>query len=230
VLDLCVPYFYYQPEVFRYLEVVALLGVPALTYEPRLAVVERDVQEAAPVLGRLDGPFAVLHPGATDARRRWPAPRFAHVGDRLAAAGARVVVTGTGDERPVVEEVIARMRHPAVEACDRLSLCGLVGLLARAVLLVSNDTGPLHLAAAVGSRTVGIFWCGNMVNGAPVTRTRHRPFPSWQTRCPSCGRHTSEPRCEHEESFVAEVPVEPVAEAAVELWQDRAAARPPSAA
>ena len=217
-LDLSVPYFYYQPEVFRYLEVVALLGASPTGYEPRLAVIDRDLEEAAPVLERLRGRFAVLHPGATDARRRWPAERFAEVGDRLAGAGAAVVVTGTGEERALCGEVVARMRRPALDACDQLSLRGLVGLLSRCDVAISNDTGPIHLAAAVGAATVGIFWCGNMVNGAPLSRTRHRPFPSWQANCPVCGRHASEPRCEHDDSFVTDVRLEEVAEAALDLW------------
>jgi ADP-heptose:LPS heptosyltransferase len=224
-LDLWVPYYYYQPEVFRYLEVVALLGASPTGYEPRLAVVDQDLREASPVLDRLPDRFVVLHPGATDARRRWPAERFAEVADRLGAAGAAVVVTGTGEERALTGEVVGRMRHPAVDACDELSLRGLIGLLSRCSVAISNDTGPIHLAAAVGAATVGIFWGGNMVNGAPLTRTRHRPFPSWQSRCPVCGRHTSEPRCEHDDSFVSDVRLEEVAEAALELW---AAEPPPS--
>jgi ADP-heptose:LPS heptosyltransferase len=149
--------------------------------------------------------------------------RFAAVGDRLAESGARVVVTGTSDERGLVEEVLGRMDHDAVEGCDRLSLNGLVGLLSRAAVLVSNDTGPLHLAAALGVATAGIFWCGNMVNGAPLTRARHRAFPAWLSSCPVCGRRASEPRCEHDPSFVDEVQVDDVIAAALDLWTSRPA-------
>jgi ADP-heptose:LPS heptosyltransferase len=219
--DRWIPYVYYQHEVLRYLEVMSLLNAAPRDLEPRLAVIDSDLREAAPVLDQLGADFAVLHPGATDARRRWPAERFAAVGDRLAECGARIVVTGTSAERDVVEDVLAQMRHEAVEACDRVSLSGLVGLLSRASLLVSNDTGPLHLAVAVGARTVGIFWCGNMVNGAPLTRTRHRAFPAWVSSCPVCGRHAAEPRCEHDPSFVDEVSVEEVARGALELWAAR---------
>jgi ADP-heptose:LPS heptosyltransferase len=218
-LDRSVPYFYYQHEVLRYLEVVSLLDATPVGLEPRLTVVDDDLREASPVRDQLDRDYAVLHPGATDPRRRWAADRFAAVGDRLAQDGARVVVTGTKDERRLVDEVLATMRYAAIDACDRLSLRGLVGLLSRAGLLISNDTGPLHLAGAVGAATAGIFWCGNMVNGAPLTRTRHRPFPAWRSSCPVCGREVSEPRCEHDPSFVNEVPVAEVAKAALDLWR-----------
>jgi ADP-heptose:LPS heptosyltransferase len=222
-LDRWVPYLYYQHEILRYLEVAAMLDATPITLEPRLVVTDHDLQEAAPVLDRLDGQFAVLHPGASDARRRWPASRFAVVGDRLAAAGAGVVVTGAGDERSLVQEVVDRMSAPAIAAYDCLSLCGLVGLLARSSLVVSNDTGPLHVAVAVATPTVGIFWFGNMLTCAPLWRARHRPLPSWQVNCPICGRHTSLPRCEHHSSFVSDVAVDQVVDAAMELWETRAA-------
>ena len=122
-----------------------------------------------------------------------------------------------------IRPLVPRMDHDAVEACDRLSLNGLVGLLSRAMVLVSNDTGPLHLAAALGVATAGIFWCGNMINGAPLTRARHRAFPAWLSSCPVCGRRASEPRCEHDPSFVDEVQVDDVAGAALDLWTSRSA-------
>jgi ADP-heptose:LPS heptosyltransferase len=116
------------------------------------------------------------------------------------------------------------MSAPAIAAHDCLSLCGVVGLLARSSLVVSNDTGPLHVAVAVATPTVGIFWCGNMLTCAPLLRARHRPLPSWQVNCPICGRHTSQPRCEHDSSFVSEVTLDQVVDAAMELWEAKAAA------
>jgi hypothetical protein len=80
--------------------------------------------------------------------------------------------------------------------------------------VVSNDTGPRHLAAAVGAATVGIYWCGNLINAGPLTRRRHRPHLSWTVHCPVCGRNCTEPElpavhrgrgCPHDESFVASV-------------------------
>ena len=216
-LDRWLPYVYYQHEVMRYLELVVLAGAPAVTTQPRLEVTAADRHEAAEVAGRGGGPLAILHPGASDVRRRWPVERFAAVGDGLAGSGARVCVTGTAGERETVDRVLQAMRAPAIDACDRLSPGGLAGLLAGAAVVVSNDTGPLHLADAVGARTVGVYWCGNLVNGAPLFRARHRPFASWQRTCPVCGTDCIRGACEHRVSFVEEVTVEEVLDAACDL-------------
>jgi ADP-heptose:LPS heptosyltransferase len=214
-LDRWIRYVYFQPEIMRQLEVAGLLGAVPVTVEPAIAVTERDRDEAAAFTER--GAFAVLHPGATSLRRRWPAGRFAQIGDALVQRGLRVVVTGTGPERTLVDDVRAAMRSPAEDGCAALSLGGLAALLARATLLVSNDTGPLHLANAVGARTVGIFWIGNLVNGAPLGRARHRPIPSFRTHCPCCGVLNVTEHCGHEVCFVDDVEVETVRTAALDL-------------
>ncbi|WP_447978029.1 glycosyltransferase family 9 protein [Candidatus Nitrospira bockiana] len=220
-LDRWIPYVYFQPEVLRYLEVVSLLGVRPVRLEPRVAVTETDDREADRVLPRRT-PLAVLHPGATDGRRRWPAEKFARVGDVLAAAGAAVAIIGLEQEKPVIEQVLASMTSPALDLGGRLTLHGLIGALARCRVFVGNDSGPLHLAAALGAATVGIFWCGNLINGGPLTRRRHRPAVSWCLCCPVCGTNCMEGRCPHRESFVADVPTDEVAEAARKLFEQTA--------
>jgi ADP-heptose:LPS heptosyltransferase len=159
-----------------------------------------------------------LHPGASSPDRRWPPAKFAAIGDTLAAAGAHVVVTGTIEERSIVEAVIDGMAADAQDFSGELSLGGLAGLLARSRVIVSNDTGPLHLAAAVGTATVGIYWCFNLINGGALTRARHRPVVSWQLECPICHKNHAHDYCSCGASFVANVPVEDVRAAALELF------------
>jgi len=216
-LDRWIPYVYAQPEILRYLETVALVGALPVTLEPRLVVTQADVAEAQQAFPASERPLVVLHPGASHPGRRWPVEHFAAVGDAMAAAGADVVVTGTAPERPLVDAVLGAMRHRAFDGCGRLSLGGLSGLLARCNVVIANDTGPLHLAAAVGAATVGIYWCRNVMSAAPLTRTRHRPLVSWRLTCPVCGRDSSSDPCGHAVSFVADVPVAAVIEAAAEL-------------
>ena len=225
-LDRWIPYVYYQPEILRTLEVVGLVGGRTENLEPRLAVTERDLQESLAAVPQTQKPLAALHPGASDPRRRWPAEKFAEVGDALAVAGAHVVVTGTAPERQLVEAVRTNMSGAAEDVCDRLSLGGLAGLFSRCRVVVSNDSGPLHLAAASGAATAGIYWCGNLINAEPITRTRHRAALSWQLECSLCGANCTVDRCDHLVSYVAGVPVEEVRDPALELLATQAYRRP----
>lgn len=228
-LDRWLRYVYYQHEVIRALEVVALVGAPAVTITPALAVTDADRAEAGRVLGAPTRPRVALHPGATDNRRRWPPDRFGAVARALAGDGYEVLVTGTPAEQETVDAVVAAAGVPVSPQVGTLSLGGLAACYQGCALVVSNDTGPLHLAAAVGTATVGVYWVGNLINGATPLRARHRPIASWTTHCPVCGvdctpgiypHRPGDGECPHRDSFVADVPVIEVVEAARELLAD----------
>jgi len=221
-LDRCLPYVYWQNEVLRYLEIVWLVGATPVTVTPRITVTETDREEAQRVVVADGQPLVALNPGASDPQRRWPPARFAAVGDALAAAGARVVITGAEDDAPLAADIRQQMRAPVEDTTGRLPLSGLAGLLERCTVVVSNDTGPLHLAAAVGTATVGIYWCVNMINAGPVTTARQRPLISWQRICPVCGIDRIHQRCDDQTSFVAEVASDEVITAALELYRSEA--------
>ena len=205
LLDRWVPYIYFQPEILRYLEVVALVGVMPTVLEPRIAVTDTDLHEALTLIPEPTRPVAVLHPGAGDCRRRRPPEKFAFVGDALAAAGARVAVTGTEPERELVDAVVNRMTDSALNLCGRLSLGGLAGLLSCCAVVISNDSGPLHLAGAAGAPTVGIYWADNLITAGPMTRACRRAIPSWRLNCPVCDRDCLQSTCDHLASFVADM-------------------------
>lgn len=225
-LDRWIRYVYYQHEVIRYLEVAALVGAPATTIIPTLAVTDADRAEAHEVLGEPERPRVVLHPGATDTRRRWPTEHFAEVARNLVGDGYEVLVTGTPAEQDVVDAVVAAAGVPVRPQVGTLSLGGLAGCYAGCELVISNDTGPLHVAAAVGTATVGIYWVGNLINTGNPQRGRHRPISSWTVHCPVCGMDCTpgayparpgDGECPHRDSFVTDVPVVEVLEAAGEL-------------
>ena len=213
-LDRWVPYIEHQVEVLRYLEVVGLAGAAPVALEPRLAVTAADRAEAARVLREAgpggSGPLVVLHPGATDPRRRWPAAKLAAVGAELAGEGARLAVIGAGHERDLAGQVLAALGGRAADLCGRLSLGGLAGLLERCALLIGNDSGPAHLAGAVGTATVAVYWCVNLVNVGPLCRARHRAPTSWRLQCPVCGADCLRGSCPHDASLVAGIGVDEV--------------------
>jgi ADP-heptose:LPS heptosyltransferase len=220
-LDLWVPYIFYHSEVLRYLEAVALVGAVPEQFEPVITVTERDHQEANAALPDDGVPLVLLHPGATDSRRRWPAALFAQTGDALCKKGYRIAVTGNRSEERIVASVCSAMSAPCLNLCGSLSLHGLTGLLARSRLLVSNDTGPLHLARAVGASTVGLYWVGNMINGGPLSQSRHRTHISWRVACPECGKDCTRTTCQHAASFIADIPVDEVVYSAATLLAQR---------
>lgn len=229
-LDANLHYQLYYNEILRYLELVSLLQTDVRRLRPRLQSIAADGDAARQVLAGLGRrPYAVLHPGATDIRRRWPAARFAAVADHLADAGFAVYLSGAGEEEgAVAREILARVKRAdaVVDASNRLSLRGLLGLLAGAGLMVSNDSGPLHLAEALQVPSVGIYLACNIINAMPMGLGLSRPVVSWTTQCPLCGaglRQLDEDSgCAHDCSFAADVEVDEVLEAVESLrphWQ-----------
>jgi len=223
-LDRTVPYVYFQSEILRYLEIAGLVGARTADLEPRLRVTDKDLTEARNAVPETEDPLVALHPGAGDGRRRWPPEKFASVGDALTEAGARVAVVGVEEDRALISGIVDAMAHEAFDLCGRLSLGGLAGLLSRCAVVVSNDSGPLHLAGATGAATVGIYWGPNLINAGPPNRARHRPAVSWRSSCPVCGATLFDYDCGHAVSVVDDVPTDEVAGFALELLRSFATA------
>ncbi|MBF8187587.1 glycosyltransferase family 9 protein [Nonomuraea sp. K274] len=217
-LDRWVPYTSYHHETLRFLQVAALVGGAGDGLEEApVAVTAADRAELAAVLGEPPRGLVAVHPGANDPRRRWPVERFAEVADGI---DRPIAVTGTRAEKDLVMGVVTAMSRPATPVVGTLGLGGLAALYERCDLVVANDTGPRHLAAAVGTPTVAVYWCGNLINAGPLTRTRHRPLISWTTACPVCGASGVDPdvaRCPHDPSWVTDVPVGLVMEQITDL-------------
>jgi lipopolysaccharide heptosyltransferase II len=108
--------------------------------------------------GGTDGPWIGVNPGAFyGTAKRWLPERFAAVADTLAGRGAQVALVGGPAERAVGEVIAAQMTAPARMLCGQTTLPELVGVLSRLRLLVTNDSGPMHLAAALGVPVVAVF-------------------------------------------------------------------------
>jgi ADP-heptose:LPS heptosyltransferase len=163
-------------EVQRHLRLFEHLGLPPGPAPMGFPITAADEAEHAGTLGRAGlapGRYVVLHPGASSPTRRWPVERYAAVGDELAADGWDVVLTGVPGEREISGAVRARMAAPATDLTGGTSLGGLAALLRDCAVLVGNDTGSAHLAAAVGARSVTVFLAGDPVRWA-YPGPRHR--------------------------------------------------------
>lgn len=179
-LDVALPYPEHGREVERLLSLTRALGAADVGDDIELTVLPEDTAELLRhaelrLLFAQGRPVVALHPGATVATRRWAPERFAAVGDILAARyDAQIVILGNLRERPMCDAVRQRMRAPALNVAGQTSLGAVAALLAQVDLLVANDSGLAHLAAAVGSSAVVIFGAAQAETWAPRERTHYR--------------------------------------------------------
>lgn len=154
--------------VDRYLMVPRQLGIPVDAVEFPLAPDPR---------GPKAGPekLILVNPGARWPTKRWPAPCFSELLARFAALWPdhRLAIIGSGDERVTAEAIAAAAHTPVEVLAGRTTLPQLVDLMRRAALLISNDSGPMHLAVAVGTPVVAIFGPTNPRLTGPYPASAH---------------------------------------------------------
>lgn len=165
-------------EIERCLALTDALGAPRAGLDLEFPLLPTDHAAVAwrwPQLAR--EPYVCVHPGAQLPSRRWPVERFAQVVAALAGAGLRVVLTGTVQERGLAEALIAQLppsaRPAVVNLLGQTSLWHVGALLARARLLVCNDTGVSHVAAALRTPSVVVSCGADTSRWAPLDGRRH---------------------------------------------------------
>jgi heptosyltransferase-2 len=150
-------------QAYYYLELMSGLGFRASAPDVSLRVSDGTRRRARALLERegWDGKTALVgvHPGATGSRAKiWSPTRFGEVMGRLAAErGARAVILGGASESALAREVAAALDEPALQLQGKTSLGELIGVLSELTLFLSNDSGPMHLAAALGVSTLAVF-------------------------------------------------------------------------
>lgn len=159
-------------EVRRQLDLVAAVG--ARTGDERLSLsvsgaardeARRHLRERGVHAG---SSWAVLHPGSTAASRRYPPEMYAEVVRQLVADhGWQIVVTGSDDERDLAREIADGARVPVQDLTGTLDLAALAAVIASAPVLITNNTGPSHIAAAVGTPVVCLY---------ALTNPQHTPW------------------------------------------------------
>jgi ADP-heptose:LPS heptosyltransferase len=150
-------------QIDRCLHLLDAVGVPSAGEHPSLRVPPTGYRSADAALREvgfsLTVPYAVLAPGASCSARRYPAAGFARAAHDIATDGLPVLVTGTAAEGELVDEVVERANHPAVRALPLVAVEALAGVIERAAVAVTNNSGCMHLADALGT-PVAVAWAG----------------------------------------------------------------------
>jgi ADP-heptose:LPS heptosyltransferase len=165
-------------EPLRLLKLVALLGAQPMGAQLEFPLTAQDwaeLERSGLGAGLVPGSYACIHPGARQRDKCWPAQRFAEVADRLALEfGLRIVLTGSASEIDLANAVADHMKTPAMNAAAPISVGAMAALMSRARLLVCNDTGVSHIAAALRLKSVVIFSKADIRRWAPLDQQLHR--------------------------------------------------------
>ena len=186
LLDVRVPDPGDRPEPERAVAVAAANGFPLAAGDDGRLAVRRPLPDTTALTG--PGGYVALHPGTSVTARAWPARRWAEAAELLARRGARIVVTGASTEAELTAQVAAGGGH---DLGGRTTLAELADVLARAAAVVVANTGPAHLAAAVGTPVVSLFaptvpaarWAPY---GVPVALLGDQLAPCRDTRVTTC--------------------------------------------
>ncbi len=200
--------------VFYFLGLLQAVGMVTTFTPPTLYLEAREMASAAELLAGAaiasHGPWVGLSPGASyGPAKRWPPERFAALGDALQRdAGARLVLLGGPEERPVADRVRECLHSPVLDLVGQTDLRQALGVLSQLRVLITNDSGLMHAAAALGLPLVALFGSTDPVATGPFTHKatvlRH-PLP-----CSPCFKRT----CDQNYSCLAAIGVEEVKDAA----------------
>jgi ADP-heptose:LPS heptosyltransferase len=173
-----------EHEVRRWLRLMAELGFPPQGTALEFPLAADDWREWAG-FGLQAGRYALVHPGSQLPSRRWPPEHFAALADALAADGLRIVLTGTRNEGSLTARVRALMKAPARDLAGATTVGGLAALVARARLVVANDTGISHIAAATQTPSVIVASGSDPRRWAPLDGALHHVL-AHEVACRPC--------------------------------------------
>ena len=157
----------------HYFDILHAVGIPAEDQRLELFLAESERLDAAKRIETAGIPDTALKvgifPGAGWKLREWMPERFAAIGDRLVSEfNANVLVYGGQKETELVQTVVDLMDAPAIPFAGNLRIRPLAACIEQCDLFLTNDTGPMHIAAAVGTPTVSLFGPGNHIRFQPI--------------------------------------------------------------
>jgi heptosyltransferase-2 len=204
-------------QAFYYLDMMRALGFDAGPPDTTLRLTTEMRQAARRLLESFDcqpgEPLIGIHPGAAGGTaKRWIREHYAEVGERLASTRhGRVVLLGGPGELDLTREIRSRIQAPVIDLATKTSLVELMGVIDALSVLVTNDSGPMHLAAALGTPTVAIFGPTDERETGPMGR--HSKVLRKHVDCSPCLLKD----CPTDHRCMTEVGVEEVVDAAAQL-------------
>lgn len=175
--ELFLPFDPQEHEVRRYMRLMQHLGVPSAGDELEFPLREDDYRQSAQlqtVHGLAAGNYVCIHPGARFRSRRWPVEHFAEAANVLGREGLKIVITGSSGEASLADRLANQLSVPHANLAGRTTLGCLAALLEQSRLVISNDTGISHVAAAVRTPSVVVVLGSDPVRWAPLDGRRHR--------------------------------------------------------
>ncbi|MBI1299228.1 LPS biosynthesis glycosyltransferase [bacterium] len=156
-------------EIYCHLSLMNFLAIPSQGEHLEFPLNEDDYNAAAQLdLGLEAGGYVCIHPGARAKVRHWDTANFARLGDFCAEAGYRVVLTGVDSERHLTRAVADAMTHDALDLAGQTTLGAVGVLIQQSRLLISNDTGVSHVAAALRHPSVVISLSHDQERWSPL--------------------------------------------------------------
>jgi lipopolysaccharide heptosyltransferase II len=181
--------------VDRYWRVAEELGVGDVPKTFRLPLREPEFVWASEQLADLPRPRLILGVGARWLTKRWPPAHFADLAGRaLRRFGGSVILVGSRDEAEPAQETSVRITGPLRDFTGQTTLAQLVALLSRTDVMIANDTGPLHLAVALGRPVVAPYTCTSVAKTGPYGQF-HRAVESRVWCHGSCVKKCSRLEC-----------------------------------
>lgn len=180
-------------ETTRNLDVLRHAGIATSIQTATFSVTSEDEKWVSNLLAvhNIDkqDPLVAIHPGSPIPLKRWLPERYAELADRLIAQKcAQILFVGVEDEVPIITEIQRLMRSESVSIAGKTTLIQLASILHSCNVFIGNDSGPMHLAAAVGTSTIGLYGPGDPTRFAPAgvnCQTIRRKFD-----CPPCSGAT----------------------------------------
>jgi ADP-heptose:LPS heptosyltransferase len=172
------PFFINYPEgiseIHRHLKLMQVMGVEGDGDYLEFPITSEDVQQFENCFFNIEeGKYICIHAGSRGSWRQWPTAYFAKVADQCFDKGYTIVLTGTADELPIVQQVASHMINEPIIAAGKTSLGAMAVLLQRSAGLISNCTGVSHIASALKVKSVVISMDGEPERWAPLNTHLH---------------------------------------------------------